>query len=102
VRDEIRSITKEEGQIAMIERDGERHTLPCETFRNGLNLLSCPKTISRLADGGWMFAGEGEGHGQGLQLIQANVLAAQGRSYEEILRRYFPGIGFQKRSGWRL
>ncbi len=40
---------------------------------------------------GWTFRGSGWGHGVGLCQIGAAVMAAEGHSYEEILRFYFPG-----------
>ena len=47
--------------------------------------------LKRTADGYW-FAGHGSGHGVGLCVIGSARLAEQGKSAEDILRQYFPGL----------
>jgi hypothetical protein len=41
---------------------------------------------------GYRFAGHGSGHGVGLCVIGSAHLAVEGRTAEEILNRYFPGL----------
>lgn len=41
-------------------------------------------------DGQWIFVCRGVGHGMGMSLYGANMLAAQGKTYTEILTYYFP------------
>jgi stage II sporulation protein D len=43
-------------------------------------------------EGSYRFAGHGSGHGVGLCVIGSAKLAEQGKSAEEILRQYFPGL----------
>ena len=61
-------------------------SVPCEVLRNRLKLLSCPDVIRRdEARSAWLFEGIGEGHGQGLSLDRARVLAQTGKSAGAIL-----------------
>ncbi len=69
----------------------------CEIFRNQIQILSCPNSIHKTA-GGWEFSGNGEGHSQGLDLIKADALAAQGATYGEILEHFYPGCKIDKNS----
>jgi hypothetical protein len=46
----------------------------------------------RRVDGGFRFDGHGSGHGVGLCVIGSARLAARGRSADQILARYFPGL----------
>ncbi len=64
-------------------------SLSCEVFRNQLRLPSCPH-VAQMADGFAIFNGTGDGHGLGLSLIDADLLAARGKDAVEIFRRYFP------------
>lgn len=50
------------------------------------------RTIEVDADGSVTFRGKGYGHGVGLSQWGARVLAARGRSAEEIIRRYYTGV----------
>src|SRR5262249_54846464 len=47
--------------------------------------------LKRVSDG-YRFSGHGSGHGVGLCVIGSARLAVDGRSADEILRRYFPGL----------
>lgn len=58
----------------------------CDDLRLQLALPSCPETIARASDGSFEFKGRGRGHGRGLSVLRANDLAAEGRTFEEILR----------------
>lgn len=46
---------------------------------------------------GYRFSGHGSGHGVGLCVIGSVNLAARGESAEQILARYFPGLGISAR-----
>ncbi len=48
------------------------------------------------ADGKVTFKGNGWGHGAGLCQIGAKEMASAGKTYEEILKYYFPGVQLQK------
>lgn len=67
---------------AEVRVNGLRYS--CEEFRNSLKLLSCPHTITRESDR-FIFHGRGEGHGIGMDLLKADALAAEGRSFKELL-----------------
>lgn len=60
-----------------------------ELFRNRLELPSSNFTIQN-QDGKIRFLCKGEGHGLGLSQYGGNVLAREGKTYEEILLTYFP------------
>jgi len=62
---------------------------PCEEFREILQLRSCPTQAVRIGDK-WIFSGQGEGHGLGIDLRAADSLAAQGYLSEQILEKYYP------------
>jgi hypothetical protein len=64
-------------------------TYPCEIFRNQTKLYSCPDKIVELKEK-WLFEGKGEGHGMGLDLINASTMASQGKDKKQILNRFFP------------
>ncbi|MFI5181596.1 MAG: hypothetical protein ACHQPI_09415 [Thermoanaerobaculia bacterium] len=72
----------------------------CEVFRNQLRLPSCPKGVEQTA-GGFLFRGEGEGHGEGLDLTAAGALASEGADYRALFARFFPGLRIQPRDGAR-
>jgi|GEM_PF-472988 len=61
-------------------------TVPCEVFRARLKLPSCPEAIhfDKVASS-WALEGIGKGHGQGLSVEQARVLAESGSSASAIL-----------------
>lgn len=88
MHDEIRAISLAAKDVKIYENSGQKSVVSCEFFRNQLQLLACPKKAVRTS-GGWHFEGSGEGHGLGLDLIRANVMAAQGKSYREILAFFF-------------
>ena len=43
-----------------------------------------------------VFYGGGNGHGVGLSLYAANKLAEQGKTYEEIISFFYPGLNFSQ------
>lgn len=66
-------------------------TFTCEEFRNQMHLLSCPEEIQAEQER-WIFSGKGAGHQRGLDLSQADLMAAQGATYRQILRSSYPGL----------
>jgi len=58
----------------------------CDDLRLQLALPSCPEIVARTSDGIFEFKGRGRGHGRGLNVLHANDLAAEGRTFDEILR----------------
>jgi peptidoglycan hydrolase-like amidase len=60
--------------------------VPCELFRNRLKLYSCPETIRYDQEvNAWLFAGVGEGHGEGLSIEKARVQSRSGSNAWQIL-----------------
>ncbi len=60
--------------------------VPCDLFRNQLKLYSCPETIQHDRDANaWLFAGVGEGHGEGLSVEKARASARAGSNALRIL-----------------
>ena len=87
-----------ENQINMYKRDKVGHilsltvgnkTISGEEFRQLLELPSSNFTM-QAADRKIRFLCKGQGHGLGLSQYGGNVLAKEGKSYQEILRYYFP------------
>lgn len=100
---ELRKRLKLEQEVFSLERNaktiqmrlgslgkGIAKKMECERFRSALKLLSCPDQMSR-DETSWNFSGVGEGHGEGLDLEIADQMSAEGRDYEQILKRFFPG-----------
>jgi stage II sporulation protein D len=50
------------------------------------------------APDGWVFRGEGYGHGVGMCQFGANGMARAGKGYREILARYYPGVQIARES----
>jgi stage II sporulation protein D len=48
------------------------------------------------AAGGWIFRGQGYGHGVGMCQFGANGMARAGKGYREILARYYPGAAIAR------
>lgn len=65
-------------------------------FRQALGLRSTWFSISS-DDEGVTFAQRGYGHGVGMSQVGANVMAANGADYTEILAHYYPGTALEKR-----
>ena len=64
-----------------VEINGE--SAPCEMLRGSLHFLSCPAEFA-LNGSELVISGQGEGHGEGLNLLEANRLALQGATAAEI------------------
>lgn len=60
-----------------------------------LGLRSADFTVSRQGNE-FVFLTKGFGHGAGMSQYGAAFLAEQGKSYREILKHYYTGIGFRK------
>jgi stage II sporulation protein D len=50
------------------------------------------------AGDGWLFRGNGYGHGVGMCQFGANGMAKAGRGWREILARYYPGVDIARES----
>ncbi|MCB0362483.1 MAG: hypothetical protein KDD35_07165, partial [Bdellovibrionales bacterium] len=72
-------------QLSLKLKSGEAITLNCELFRNQLKLPSCPQSFTQTKADHWKFSGNGEGHGLGLSLIEADLRARSGLSFVQIL-----------------
>ncbi|HEX9191059.1 MAG TPA: SpoIID/LytB domain-containing protein [Candidatus Deferrimicrobiaceae bacterium] len=60
-------------------------------------LRSLKMEIETAADG-WIFRGQGYGHGVGMCQYGANGMARAGMGYREILARYYPGVRIARES----
>ncbi len=90
-------ISKRENTIQIVlgkQGLGRRIDYPCETFRNDLQLLSCPDMIEK-EHGKWIFKGKGEGHGLGVPLIEADAFAAQGIDHLNLITKYYREISIR-------
>jgi stage II sporulation protein D len=47
---------------------------------------------------GWIFKGQGYGHGVGMCQFGANGMAKAGLGYRQILERYYPGVEIGRES----
>lgn len=78
----IRKIELRDQDIIITNSKGTEN-IQCELVRNQLNLLSCPNTAIQDKDS-WLFTGNGEGHGKGINLEKANAMAAEGKTAKQI------------------
>lgn len=81
---------KIEGDVEITHLQGVTH-LKCEVFRNQLSLPSCPRAANLSGDR-VTFQGRGDGHGMGLSLVEADLLAAKGTTVFGLLSRFFPEL----------
>ena len=77
---------------------GSALLVPCETFRNQLQLPSCPDSILRTEEG-FVLSGAGEGHGVGLDVTAANAQASLGADFRALLVRAYPGLELRPATG---
>ncbi len=91
IKKRITSLSRLEDKLQFKFSDQTQQGVLCEKVRNQLGLLSCPDKI-RHTQNSWIFSGKGEGHGLGMNLIEANLLAAQGKEFREILKKYYPDV----------
>jgi len=76
------------GKLVEIVTQNKVTSISCEFLRNQLSLPSCPDDSNKYGEG-FVFTGRGEGHGNGLDLKMANVLAAQGLTYLDLLKKFY-------------
>lgn len=76
-----------------ITTENNSWTIPAKDFRMivGVNAIRSTNFTVQIKDGDVVFEGRGWGHGVGLCQWGAYFMAKQGRSYEEILKYYYPG-----------
>ena len=80
---------EESGYIVSLRADG--NLLEGESFAQGMGLSSSNFTIQKIGDE-IRFLCRGKGHGLGFSQFGGNELAKQGKSWEEILKTYFPAM----------
>lgn len=89
------------GRISLLRIVGTKQTivigkeLEIRRALSPTHLLSSAFEVERTADG-FLLKGKGWGHGVGLCQIGAAVMGEQGKSYDEILRFYYPGADIKK------
>ena len=88
----IRSYT-ETGRVGSMEVGGKE--VDAVAFRQVLGLRSTWFSIT-MNDDGVLFHQQGYGHGVGMSQAGANIMAANGSSYQQILLHYYPGVFIQK------
>ena len=81
------TILDDSGRVASVELGGAVFT--GVELRKLFSLRSTAFTLDY--DGDFVFTVTGFGHGVGMSQYGANVLAAEGESYREILAHYYPG-----------
>ena len=87
---QIEIISRDEGEYVKEIRLGGT-TVNGEDFRKALELHSACFTIKEV-EGKVRIVTKGFGHGVGLSQYGARVLAGEGKTYEEILKKYFTDI----------
>lgn len=90
INDQIEVLTRDEAEYVREIRLGAK-TVGGEEFRKALKLRSACFTIKEV-EGKLRIVTKGVGHGVGLSQYGAEYLAAQGHTYEEILKTYFSEI----------
>jgi stage II sporulation protein D len=96
---DLRVQTNASGRATSITLTGlTPSTLDADDFRRiigqrlGWQWLKSPRFTAERTARGYRFEGRGHGHGVGLCVFGASALARRGKSAEEILRLYFPGL----------
>jgi len=84
------------GRVANVVLGGEE--FPGVELRSLFSLRSTAFTLE-YADGRFVFTVTGSGHGVGMSQYGAEVMAARGADYREILAHYYPGTSLEKRGG---
>lgn len=85
-------------QLSVVLRDNEEYVQTVQwgdSYVNGdyvRESLSLPSSCFSIKyqDDQWIFTCRGVGHGLGMSLYGANILAQQGKHYREIIEHYFP------------
>lgn len=89
---------QEDIQLAVVLKDKEDYVQMVQwgdSYVNGdyvREILSLPSTCFTInrQDDQWVFTCKGVGHGLGMSLYGADILAQQGKDFREILKHYFP------------
>lgn len=78
--------------------DGERHSIPVNEFRKILNYNRIRSSIFSVkpTGKGFLFSGNGWGHGVGMCQYGAKTMAENGMSFKEILQFYYPSTRLKK------
>lgn len=91
---DIKTVKNDTGRCEKISVGGV--SIKASELRSAFALKSCDFTV--YFDGEYVvFTVLGYGHGIGLSQEGANVLAEEGKSYEEILLHYYTGVEIEKR-----
>jgi stage II sporulation protein D len=80
-------------KLVVTDRAGQKLTVDTRAFRTALprtDLFSVWFSVTKEGDR-WRLDGIGHGHGVGLCQWGANGFAKEGRSFDAILRHYYPG-----------
>ncbi len=78
--------------VMISDSKGNSLVIPANAFRNAIGNTKFRSTSFQLARQGteYHFSGEGFGHGVGMCQVGARAMAAEGKSYREILSHYYP------------
>jgi len=94
-----RTTTGRASRVRIASGSGSREVSAAE-FRKSAGyarVRSLKMEITPVPDG-WLIKGQGYGHGVGMCQFGANGMARAGRGYQEILARYYPGVGIGRES----
>lgn len=99
-KEEVEAMRKKQESIGVCERDSKEYVekvqvgerkLSGEEFRHIFNLESSCYYIEESGDN-YIITTKGVGHGIGLSQYNANEMAKEGKTYEEILKYYYTNI----------
>lgn len=78
--------------VIVSDVSGNSIVVPAPLFRSALGNTKVKSTAFRVNPfgDGYAIAGEGYGHGVGMCQIGARAMAEEGKSYQDILRHYYP------------
>ena len=85
---QIKVILTDKGNYVELVQWGDTY-VNGDYVRESLSLPSSSFTVSH-EDNQWIFTCKGVGHGLGMSLYGADQLASEGKTYQEILKYYFP------------
>lgn len=104
VEEQIQTVTMEDMDAEVLKCDTAgyvlsvrigKETVSGEEFRNQYGLASSCFTLQKY-NGKLRITTRGEGHGLGMSQNTANVMAKEGRSYQEILEYFFNGASMKE------
>lgn len=92
------SSSDERVHTVIIETEGEPLSISANEFRRiiGFDKLRSAWFTVRPARGGWKIDGRGFGHGAGMCQWGAKGMGERRKSYQEILKFYYPGTNLQR------